>query len=104
MEANEHVWRDSDNGELEEPVERHVERIAHAADTCREDLRAVEELDGAQADGPADGIDEYAGYSSLRSPLVGMSMADPDAHIHSHCTLIVSQGPYEGGLMNEVWS
>lgn len=46
MEADKHVWRDPDDGELEEPVKRHVERIAHAADTCGEDLCAVEELDG----------------------------------------------------------
>lgn len=88
MEADKHIRRDSDDGELEEPVERHVEGIAHIADTRREDFSAVKELDGAQANGPSDGIDKYAGYGSLRSPFVGMVMTDPDAHIDSHCATV----------------
>lgn len=88
MEADKHVWCDSHNSELKEPVERHIERIAHTADARREDFSAIEELDGAQANRPADGVNEHAGYGSLRSPFIGMIMADPDAHIDRHCAFV----------------
>ena len=41
VQADEHVRRDPDDGELEEPVQRHVRCVAHATDPSRVDLGAV---------------------------------------------------------------
>lgn len=84
MEADKHVRRDSNDGELEEPVKSHIECIAHIANARRKDLSAVEILNGAQANRPANGINKDAGYGSLRSLFVALSVTDPDAHIDSH--------------------
>lgn len=88
MEADKHVRCDSHDSKLEEPMEEHVECVAHAPDPRWEDLGAVQKLDGAQPDRPTDGIYEHAGYGSLRCPFVGLSMADPDTHIDGHCATV----------------
>ena len=58
VEADEHVRGDSDNSELEEPVQRHAGGVAHAADASRENFRPVQVLYGAESDTPAGGVDE----------------------------------------------
>lgn len=47
IERDEHVGSDADDGELEEPVQRHADRVVDVADTGGEDLRAVEVWNGA---------------------------------------------------------
>lgn len=86
VETDKHVGRDPDDSELEQPMQEHVECVAHAPDPRGKYLGAVEKLNGAQANRPADGIDEYAGYGSFGGPLVGISVADPYAHVDRHCS------------------
>jgi hypothetical protein len=81
-EADEHIGGDADDGELEEPVQRHVGGVADAADARRVDLGAVQVLDGAEADGPADGVDEDGRDRRVRRALVVAPL--PDRHVHRH--------------------
>lgn len=82
VETDKHVGRDAHDGELEEPVQRHVGRVADAADAGRIDLGAVQVLHGAEADGPADGVDENGGDGRVRRRLVVAAL--PQRHVDRH--------------------
>lgn len=82
VEGDKHVGGDADDGELEEPVQRHVCGVADAADAGRVDLGAVQVLHGAEPDGPADGVDEDRGDGRVGRRLVGAAL--PQRHVDGH--------------------
>lgn len=82
VQADEHVGRDADNRELEEPVQRHVGGVAHAADPRWVDFGAVQVLHGAEADRPPSGVDEDGRNRRVRRALVVAAL--PHRHVHGH--------------------
>ena len=83
VEADEHVRGDSDNSELEEPVQRHAGSITHAADSSGEDFRPVQVLDGAETNTPAGSVDEHRRDRRIRSRFVACH-ARLQRHVHRH--------------------
>ena len=83
VQRDEHVGRDADDGELEEPVQRHANRIADVADPRGKDLRPVDEGHRAEADGPANGVDEDGGNSCVGGGFV-IRGAGLQTHVGAH--------------------
>lgn len=92
-----------DDDELKEPVDCHVDGIADATDTGRQDLGAVKVLDRAETDGPAHGIDEDGGDGGSRSSWV--VVAAPQSHIDGHvdvCDALNDQSGHEASAAAKV--
>lgn len=60
----------------------HVRCITDAADSGGIDFGTVEVLHGAEADGPADSVDENGGYGCVGGGLI--AGVDEDRHVDGH--------------------
>ena len=98
-------------------MQRHVDRVAHAADARRVDLGGVKVLHRAQADGPADGVDEDGRDCRVRRRCVvgGPPLGHVDGHVDVRDSLeeeagqqtpasaeLIDQGPGEDHGENEL--
>lgn len=64
-------------------MQRHTNRITDVADARWEDLRAVQVRHSAEADGPADGVDEDGGDGRVGDVFI-VCRAWAQAHVYSH--------------------